>query len=195
MRSLSLVVVSALLLFVGCNGDSSASDELIERSPTVPPSSSESASIYTPPEPAKPPKGGWPEDKPASEISAEKVARIWVQELSSASEAGDTRRLRHISTPECTECVGYAEDIDEDFADGVVVKFRCDAYRPGELIHANGESARHVEIALRVKACGGTRHEASDPKPLLFHAQQFKWYFVLALKKRRWRIVEMALLE
>ncbi|WP_157551253.1 DUF6318 family protein [Nocardioides jensenii] len=197
MRLLRRLIIgltcASLLTFAGCSDDDDPSADPSE-TPSLTSSPSESASTYTPPSAAKPPKGGWPEDKPATEISAEKVARLWIKALSSATVTGDTSRLRAMTTPKCEQCAEFAGYIESDFREGIVVRPRGAAYVPKTLTLADPKSANHVEIRMLVRSSGGTRKESSSGAPSKYPAQTNEWFFVLRLVRGRWKINDLGLM-
>ncbi|KRF17866.1 hypothetical protein ASG90_05915 [Nocardioides sp. Soil797] len=181
--------MSTLLLVSGCNGDSDASDEPTKTfTPTVSPSSSAPTSTYTPPEPAKPPKGGWPEDKPANEISAEEVARIWVEVYGRALRTGDASRLRRLSSKSCDLCKQFIDDLRVLHRDGGKVRFKHGSFTAGDLTKVNTDKAPVVTLQLVVSASAGTRTDGAGDKPEPFKAENDEWFFELKPFHGRWRI-------
>lgn len=186
--------LSALLLVAGCNGDSDASDEPTETfSPTASSTPTESKSTYTPPEPAKPPKGGWPEDKPATEIPASSVARAWADAYGEAMTTGDTRRMRSISGPSCAQCHDFADDLDGLYAAGGGVEMRSTPYKvlEVEFVRAAGPTAVILEMRIRVSA--GTRHPGGGAEPIDFDAATERWTMIMAVRNDHWRVKTMGL--
>lgn len=197
-RVLAALALSSLLLVSGCNGGSDASEPKKSFTPTTDrsPSASEPESTYTPPEPAKPPKGGWPEDKPATEISAEAVARIWVKAYSKALGSEDVSRLRRLSMKSCDNCASFIESIESLAAAGGRLRFKNRTpYIPRELTYVNSDSAPLITIHMRVDASGGERVSEPGDSPTSFKAENYEWFFDLKPIQGRWRVKKMGFVE
>ncbi|QIX26223.1 hypothetical protein ncot_06110 [Nocardioides sp. JQ2195] len=195
-RALVALGLSTLLVLGGCNGDSDASDEPMETfTPSESSSPSEPTSTYTPPEPAKPPKGGWPEDKPATEISAEQVARIWVETYARALRTGDASRLRHISTGACDLCQQFIDDLVSLHQAGGRVRFKHSSFVAGELTDVDTTSAPLVSLQLFVSASEGTRIPEAGGRPAPFKAENFEWFFELKPVHGRWKVKNVGFVQ
>ncbi|KRF17869.1 hypothetical protein ASG90_05930 [Nocardioides sp. Soil797] len=188
--------MAALLLVSGCNGDSDASDEPTKTfTPMVSPTLSEPTSTYTRPEPAKPPKDGWPEDKPVTEISAEQVARIWVEAYSAATVDGDLSRMRALGTAGCRECKRWMADIREDFEAGVVVRTKGKPFTTGRRTMIDVDSPNRVEIRLSVRSSAGERIENPPAADQHFAAEDYEWFFILTMVQQQWRVADVGFAE
>lgn len=199
MRSVAALatVWAALLSIAGCtDGWSGASTE---PSPSVsnsaepdPSDPTKATSTWTLPPAQNPPKGGWPEDKPATEITAEKVVRLWVASYSRANVTGDTTRMRRLATKACTECAKYADEIEQEMASGETITFtRPRSLVAGDLTLVDPKTAEHVELQMQVRMSGGKRVSA-DGGEVEFGPEQYEWWFVLTAKSGSWRIKKTA---
>lgn len=191
------VACAALFITAGCTDDSSgaSTDPSPSASSSGEPSPSEPTTeptpTWTPPPAQKPPKGGWPEDKPATEITAEKVVRLWIDAYSRAISTGDTSRMRAMSRPECRQCKWFAREVLEDYRNGVVVTTKGDiAFVAGALTDVSQESASTIKLRLMVKAPGGTRAEPGA-NPVNFKAETYEWFFLMVVAGGQWKVKDM----
>lgn len=98
------LLCSALL--AGCSDDDP--DPIVADPPASPSASSSSASASAAPEP-------W---QVRSKAGAVAFVEHWVEVFNEAGRTGDTAALRAISGPACKACLGYADQLDELYANG-----------------------------------------------------------------------------
>lgn len=187
-------LAAALLAAAGCGGSSDGAEEAQSSAPpsaSAPTSGTDGTSSSSTPTP----KRTYPEDKPATKISAEDVARIWVNAYNDALATGDTVRLRHLALPSCEQCDEFADQIDEVYNAGGRMMSEGKAHVVTSTRPRGTPSRSRTLWQVGVDAAPGTTRSSADAEPVSFPADHYEWLFVLAVHDSRWRVKSLGYVQ
>lgn len=192
-RRIAALAACAPLLLVGACSDDPADGADPDPTPTdsgsasASPSASESASESPSPKPTK----KYPEDKPAAEISAERVIHLWFQAYGQAINTGDTTRMRHMSGPGCRQCNQFANEIEdlEEAGGGIQTVKTPNKVIGTKLVEA--KTPENVVYRVEVRVAGGRTVTQTGAEPIKFKAEVYEFNFVMSVRDDRWVVKQM----
>ncbi|NYG58140.1 hypothetical protein BJ980_001063 [Nocardioides daedukensis] len=123
-------------------------------------------------------------------MKPEAFAALWIDAYSVATDTGDTRQMRAMSSPQCKTCQALAEQAEDVYGAGGSITANGVTNEVTDYRRSEEYSDNHLLLQLRVKSAAGVTLPKRGAKKIPFEAVDTWWDFELKVVNGKWRVQE-----